>query len=680
MILPDQTFDGIPSRTLAQAMTVQEHPQAGRGQGILSAFTAARGALLAQPGSRQRQWELRQWYYHDYSETFRGATAGLIKRVQSTPWEVRAANARPWQTLLMQADFGDWDRFLSKIIKDFIRYDSGAFIELIAPGDPRGLPTGPVVGLAALDGLRCYPTGDPTYPVIYYSRDNQMHLMHRSRVVQFVDTPDSEETLAGYGESALARAVATVQREILMNRYIEQYLDDKPPPGVALWGNLTNEQLQAAVKNMQEGRMTDTPGAWGETINLFGLIAEEVPTVDFVTFAKPPEKFDFQQYTDLNVRKIALAMGTDIQEIWELTGGSIGSGEQSKTLAQKSRGKALGRLLAGVERIVNQALPLDVQFSWQYRDPEEQREQTNKASTWVTAIGAALGAGMVDAIEARAILAAEVPAFKNAITDAEGRVILLEDNDPKAEDQAQEGIVPDPGDGDEDATGDDTTQVKALAEKAFSPDSDPFREMFESYVKANSEGRPGVLRAIFRKDLLEAGMHAYDQGLRDGGADPNAADAVTKANRRREVGEWLALQTSYVNNLVRDVSEGRVGEKTAQLRGGMWANKSLRSIYYAGLAAANDAQLLTWRLGNTVKHCKTCSELNGQTHSLRTWLQSGFTPGCTCLECKGFNCDCRFEKGRRASGQIPGQTVIESLSDRFINWLRRLRRGVFGNV
>lgn len=166
----------------AQALSVQ------RGQplnaGTLRFRGELRNALLPAPGTREREFTLRQYRHNPYSTLFRAACAGLVKRVQSIPWEIVASDAEYWQDILMKADFGDWDRFISKVVGSYLYHDAGAWVELIAPGDPRFAPDGPIVGIAALDTLRVYPTGNVTYPAIYYDIYGVMHLMHHTRVMQ----------------------------------------------------------------------------------------------------------------------------------------------------------------------------------------------------------------------------------------------------------------------------------------------------------------------------------------------------------------------------------------------------------------------------------------------------------------------------------------------------------------
>jgi hypothetical protein len=690
----------LSPETQAQAFSVQDHPDPTLGS-IRYGGIAKRGPLLGAKGSRTREWHLRQYFHHDYNLLFRGGNTVLVKQVQSTPWEIVAKNADPWQRLLMHADFGNWDRFIAKAVTDYSRHDAGAWIELIGPGDPRMPIAGPVVGMAVLDSLRVYPTGNPTYPAIYYDVKGRMHMMHKSRIVQLVDTEESEEDLGGYGDCALSRAIGAVHRQVLMGRYVEQFLDDKPPPGLLILGNLGEPEFTAAMNRMEKDRNTDSGGDWGHTGILYGLDTANKPTAEFLFNQKPPEKFDFINYSELDSREIALALGLDMQDVWgELTVSGLGQGTQTEILKQKARGKGLGRLLKAFERVINQALPTEVEFRWQYKDPEEDQVEADKALTWISVAQAAMASGVMDEVEARQLLANQVPGIQDVILDANGNLKRLPDDDPKPVgeptaaqmrqvvndaatppasspiDQIAEnmGIAPTESTGASSPV-DQIAQNMGIALRAFDSTADDFIKRFTSFVRVGQAQRfnTGVMRAAFRDELYQAGLKSYEDGLRAGGADPGDVTAIEQAERRRKASEWLSLQNGYITAFVNDVSEGKIAKAQIELRADMWVNKSLRSIYYVGLQDAAAEKKFRWVLGNTKQHCKTCSLLNGQVHKLKDWLKSGYSPQCTCLECKGFQCDCHFEEtSEPIRGRLPGSNGIGGLRDLFSGFLSRM--------
>lgn len=684
----------------AQALSVQRKPTAQYGQ--LRFSRDMRSALLPPPGSRERERQLRLYRHNPYSTLFRSATAGTVKRVQTTPYIIRAESDY-WQSILMQADFGDWARYISKTVSNYFYHDAGAWTELIAPGDPRFAPTGPIVGIAALDTLRVYPTGNPTYPAIYYDQYGKMHLMHHTRVVQMVDNEYSEEYLAGYGECAQTRAIVPIRREILLNQYIEAFLDDKPRPGIRIWTNIDQETLESAQARMEMDKKADDGGAWGNVIDLYSLDTATEAKLNEYFNAKAPEGFDFDKYKNEIALEMAAALGLDIQDFWQLTtAGGLGTSTQSEILAQKSRGKTFGNLLKRITRMINEAFPDRVEFSWEYRDPQEDQEEADKAQAWANTI--TILAPYLQPDEVRQLASNQIGALKDVLLDEDGKLRRLNDEDPE----------PDPVLTDEDGKVselienyvEETVQepkpapllthdllmayarneaptmplsglIEAYARRSFTDTGSQFSRYLRSFARVGQAHTfpAAIMRATFREELYNSGVKAYNDGVRDGGFDPNNLDADAQARRDRQVTEWLALQNPYVNNLVDEISDGNVSREAMKSRSDMWVSKSLRTIYYTGLHQAAGEQVYGWRLGRTEEHCQTCLTASNQAHKLKDWLDAGIYPGSHSLKCKGYRCDCRFQKSDgRARGRLPGgrQAPFASFTDRLGNFLRRL--------
>lgn len=647
----------ISDALLAESLSVQGFlpPHEGmRGWGKI----ATRGPLLPAKGTRQREWALRQYYHHNYSTLFQSVVAGIVKNIGSIPYLIVGNDSERYQAIFNR----NWEGLIPKSVKDYFRHDGGTWVEFIAPGDPRYPPLGGVVGFNVLDSLRVYPTGNPIYPAIYYDLKGRMHLLHRTRVVQMVDNEESEEDLAGYGECALSRCIAPVSREILMNRYIEQKLDDKPLPGIMTAKNANQSTVQAAIAKMETERETDSGGIWGRVMWLYSLDPAESIEVAHTSFSSAPELFNYVEYTNLIAKQLAAGIGVDIQDFWELSSAGIGSGSQSVILAQKSRGKAIGRLLKAFERMFNLALPIGTEFRWQYRDPQEDEELATKASAWMTTIQAAIASGAISTDEGRLVLANQVEAFKDVLIAPDGTLkpLIAPTPVPIAADPAMQEVV---------------QQLVENVDKSFEDTAADFERRFETFVRvAGAQNfNSAILRATFRDELYRAGMKSYEDGVTAGGGVPQVDSTAEESQRRRKIGEWFALQTTFVENFVNDVIQGRISRDQISLRASMWVNKSLRSIYYVGLGDADSETFYTWQLGAVVtEHCKTCALLAGQNHRLKAWMKSGFMPGCTCTECGGWNCPCILSKSQAPSrGRLPSSNPLSMLTDRFALLLRR---------
>lgn len=694
----------IPVGATAKRESVQDRDNGNKRTLSSVALTTHRGPLLPARGTRLRELALKDYYYHDYNTLFRSVIVGLTKRIISTPREVKAPDwfGDYWEDFFNFADLGKgWDTFISKLVTAYSMFDTGAFIEVIGPGmalDP-GDPTyeyyrtraglaqgetvpasltpiiGRVTGVSVLDTLRCRLTGDSEYPVVYYDINNQFHLLHYTRVIQFVDSEAADDSMPGYGDCALARAIGPVNRQILMDRYIETLLDDGPPPGIMTVQNLTETQFETAVGKMQQRQQTDIKGEWGRTVQLFGLQPEITPKVEFTSYSKAPENFDREKYTTLDAREIAAAVGVDIQDFWELSGGGLGTGTQSEILHQKSKGKAFGSLLKRLERTFNLLLPEDCEFEWKYIDPEEDRERAEIAQTWATTVQ--IAANQLTPDEQRLVMVNQVEAFKDALTDANGDIVRWPIDDPKTPEQVSNaplsGEAPPPReDAPTGAPGSDVMIGDARAHshdhdhahsvwdidlatfnvKAFGAQSEAFKADFKRIVDFAREGivsQAGV-RSALRRTLLERGGPSYRDGLRDAGAD---LEGYTNAQIERAVTDWLASQNTYINNFVDEIYTRGLTDAQVGTRADLWANKSLREIYYRGMAAGAGQARFKWTLGATEEHCTTCLRLNGQVHRIQAYVTRGLIPGSRNLVCGGWNCDCTLERtDERARGNI----------------------------
>lgn len=616
--------------------SVQEPPDARKEpSGDFWSFPTQRGWSLSAWGTRQRERELRAYYRHEYNWLGQGAFAGLTKKWSATQWEISGKKrVRYFQDVLRQAQFGEgWDVFLQRVGLDFLRQDGGAYIELIASGNPLKAPTGPVTAISHLDSLRCYPTGDPEYPVIYYSRKGKMHLMHHSRVVHLVDAPDGDESHPGYGMSAQSRAMAIVAQQIYMMRYNEMKLDDKPPPGYVVASGMTEGQRNKAHAAYQAEQSTDEKPPWGNAWWFFSLDPTQPIKLDFVTFAQAPEGYSFKEYTELHVNAWALALGVDVQELWQLTGGSLGSGAQSQILHAKSQGKTYGAFLTRLERAMNDVLPESLTFEFKVRDPYEAQERAQTAQLWAGFTTSVGGAATDD--EKRILLANQVEAFKDAVTDENGEIQRLNDLDvqPESEQQTVDDATPQ----DEDAESPAPEQV-AESEKEYSSTRASFQADVLRLIEAAraDEATRRQFAASLRATARRSGLRAIDDAFVAAGVEQESlSDDMLTLFRAWEL-ETSGYITSFGTELFQ---QGGISDAEVPLRVEMWSNKSLDDIFYTALREAAPAKKATWKTNPLKEHCETCVSRNGQTKALRDWGKVGF-PKDRRLDCGGWLCGC----------------------------------------
>ena len=147
----------------------------------------------------------------------------------------------------------------------------------------------------------------------------------------------------------------------------------------------------------------------------------------------------------------------------------------------------------------------------------------------------------------------------------------------------------------------------------------------------------------FKRATVEAFGGAFDLGTIDGGGEiPADSDALSWFNARVEA------EFAHIDLLFQQAKEIRKDEEADNA---LWIrdraegySNTLTSIYNAAKMWADKRQMLTWNLGNTERHCRTCAKLSGKRHRATWFISRGYIPrqpGAN-LECGGYNCDCEL--------------------------------------
>jgi hypothetical protein len=617
-----------------------------------------RGPILAPRGSKWREAQLRFFDHYDFSALWQGARSGVIKKLANVSYKINGppAKVQYYQDILGNAHFGHGWEYLQKLtIRDFLTQGYGAIFEIAGPGDPDKPLLEAPTGLNHLDAGRCYVTGNPIYPLLYYSLwDGKLHKMHASRVYMLVDDPDPDERYFGIGTCALERAIAVNQREIRMGQYVDSLLDDKPQPGLLSLTGVSDNNWQALVANYLAQQQNDERPVFGRTLVLTSIDPNATVKAEVIPFAQTPEKFDFQKYTDLDVSALALALGIDRQELWELAGRGIGSGSQSAVLAMKSRAKLYGDVLTGNERFMNWAfLPEDCEFEYVEHDAQQDVTQTAidlQLAQLAQTLAAIPG---VSPLEIKKLLAARSDTFRDAMTDEMGRITVVSE-DPKPAPQINAGEPSVSGDTPVDATPPSSAAPKLPSgqlvaqqtTKAFSVTSTDFRNHFASIVTraVDKQIRRNQAENLLLGLLLSSGTKAFEDGLAQGGVMEMDEDD------QAEVQDFVASSIDYLDPLLDSAFDGTLLLDQVEPRAEMWSNKSLQQMYDAGRISADKNGYYVWTLGRTEKHCPDCERLSGQIHRFKDYYSRGWIPKGDRLSCHGFRCDCRLDK---TSG--PGQ-------------------------
>ena len=609
-----------------------------------------RGPYLPVRGSKERDRILRLYDHDENNTLWQGARSGFSKKVASVQYSIEGdsdTEVQYYQDLLGNAHFGrGWQHFIKLMIRDYLTQSYGAVVEIVGYGDeweplPEGLP---ILGVNHLDSGCCYFTGNPIYPVVYYSLwDGRLHRMHADRVYILVDDPDPDERYLGIGTCALERAIAVVQREIRMAQYIDTKLDDKPNPGILALGGLGEAQWDQAVTKYIMQQSNDARPVFGRTM-IIGNTNKEID-IKSIPFSEPPEKFDWIQYTNTDVDMLCAAFGMDRQELWQLTGGNIGSSAQSEVLAEKSRGKTFGDFLAALERFLNWSI-LPVSLEAKLKDDDERKRKAQaEIDEKYASIASTLAA--LPGVSAEMVLKVMVNAsdtFKNVFTNDKGQIVLPI-ADPQTLQQSTtldevKPVAPEQSAVAETAADESTATGDTPIQKAYSSTAVTFKMRFTDIV-SNAVAKvitPTEFDTLMLALLERSGRNALLDGLKQGGV--SEIDETDEF----ELSNWLIKQIDFIDKLKREVYAGTLQQTQIPMRSDMWSNVSLKDAYNIGVLSADKNGMYEWIYDHDVKqHCPDCKRLNQQRHRFLEWNRRNWLPTSHRLEC-GLACKCKLVK------------------------------------
>jgi hypothetical protein len=615
--------------------------------------------LLSEWGLHQRDRELRTLYRNQYSWIAQSSVAGLTRKVAQTPFQLQGGRnlTTHYQGVLQDADFGaGWSHFWSQVLLDYLTCDYGAYIEIIGGGKSDSALRGRVLGIAHLDSLRCIPTGNLEFPVVYWSRrSGKLHRIHHTRIIRLVDMPDGDELRFGAGLCSLSRAVSIIQQQIPMMRYVAGQMSDVPASGVMFLEGLTGEQYYDAMRDYKVRREMGYKGEMA----IGGGSGQKI-SGSRVPFAVAPEGFEYSTYVEIAVNAFAAAFGIDRQDLYPLQGKMSGTATQSEVLAEKSRGMAFGDLLSKITRAINtRILPPALEFGFEYRDEEKDKQVAERTGILLSNASTLKALGAKPEIVMQ-YLAMQDETLRDVLMDDNGDVIALPDDDVLTQEQTE--TVPDADAIATDTENESNPEADSVpvtdtenqkAQKDISDTQADFMSRFSSVLESARNKDINRMRAgiLIRGMIRTFGGRAFGDGLEDSGVPRNRMDSGDNLT----VNNLIATQSQYVSNLT-DVlfHQDGISDLEAQGKAIMWFNKSIYPFFDAGRLSGGANGMRQWMLGPT-EHCDDCLRLANQIHRLKEFLQSGWHPKSTRLECGGFRCECELVKrpGASVSGVLP---------------------------
>ena len=156
-------------------------------------------------------------------------------------------------------------------------------------------------------------------------------------------------------------------------------------------------------------------------------------------------------------------------------------------------------------------------------------------------------------------------------------------------------------------------------------------------LAANEDVTRGKFAAQLRSQLRVHGLRAFRDGMNSEQYDPESFSAKELAAFRK----WQADASERVTAVGVEIFKGGgITEGEAALRADMWANVTLRSIFYKGAALAAADKLKMWNVTPGKDSCKTCLGRNGIVLPYSKWKEIGLPGDYDALECRGMFCEC----------------------------------------
>ena len=638
--------------------------------------------ILARWGMPQRLYQQRESWYGLYNTLPGSAMTNLIRRWVGTNWELRSEGdykprvIKRWQDRLQQSQNGDgWSAFMWRIGQDYLNLDLGAFIEIVGRGRSDQPLRGEVMGIKALDAMRCYPTGDPEYPVWYAShKTGELHRMHYTRVKRIVDNPSPDPAMRGLGVSATSRLFIVKHVQGLIQRYRAEKLSDLPPQGIVSISGIMRDQWDQAVKSYEFDRGNNNQAVFRNLLPITPIRGDGEVKINVTPFSQLPDGFDYQQYLEVDVNLTALAIGEDPQEIWPLRGsnGLSSTATQSTILDKKGKAKTFGTFLAELERIFNIfILPPELELTFKQRDEDQVKSQAEAAAVWVQVANDAKAATGMSNEQAAELLARTVPELGDVLLDASGQLILLTDIDKPADDQLdqeleldQEPQEAEPQAGDDEtvmaANDSNTLSGEEKAIKAIQATRSDFENDFEDVLIAanNRSGNrrnltrrraSARIRAIIARDI----NRAFRDALEEHGVPESEISDTDKA----EIDRMIRIQSGLVSALLdRVYSEDGLSDAEILNKPAMWWNGSIQPAYNSGVMSADKNGMYEFTGRVKPDSCPDCKRMKGQIHRFKDYKAKGLDVPHVGqnTECGGYHCVDKLVKrpGAKARGRF----------------------------
>jgi hypothetical protein len=289
--------------------------------------------------------------------------------------------------------------WVAGLIRGMPDYLSTNFGQVIAIERAKNAPGARITGLIHLDALRCTPTADPEYPLLYWSPHGGVFLLPAWGVIRLTDMTDSDPLAYGYGQCASDRAWEAVIQDAAITTYFREKITGSRNLSIFIIRGLTFQQLNDALTTSEAGRESRNFLIYkGST--LIPLLSDTEVQLTEIPLAAVPDGFDVQLTRDDIVLRMANAAGVNPADVKALQGQGLGTGTQSVVLDEAYEGMGLAaypKLLAeALNRLVFPESTTFKVFTNDLRDKKQKAEVDKaQADTIAVLVGTAQAPGII---------------------------------------------------------------------------------------------------------------------------------------------------------------------------------------------------------------------------------------------------------------------------------------------
>jgi hypothetical protein len=324
-----------------------------------------------------------------YDPYWNGAVKKAIAKGVTQQWDFKfndrnRATAERLQELFKASNGRrGFKHFLIQHLQDYFLTDNGAFIEL--DREDNNKPGSKIIGIYHLDSLRCYRTGDPDRPVIYWDLHNHYHYLRWWQVWDISDMPNARNNYFGVGDCAAGGVYERIRRMVAIRLYEYQKISGNSPKELNFLSGITQQQLDMLLSTNEASQRARGMTVYGGAAMIAMMSKDAISHVK-VPIASLPDNYDQEKELEQASVEYSNVLGISKQDLKPLMGKMSGTATQSAVMDSQGESSGLGLWSGAFEDFINECvMPSTVSFYWAFNKTSQKKAEAEVAGLWITA-------------------------------------------------------------------------------------------------------------------------------------------------------------------------------------------------------------------------------------------------------------------------------------------------------